>query len=320
MPTDVETYAPRRASTSRTVAVRGLAHHVLEWPAAGGGDPERPPLVLAHGWMDVGASFQFVVDALPDDRRCIAFDWRGFGGSATPQADTYFFPEYLGDLEALLDALVGRDGRVDLLGHSMGANVAMLYCGVRPERVRRFVNLEGFGTPRAVPAQAPRRFAGWLDSLRDGERLKDYDSLDAVAARLVKTNPLLRPDRARWVAGHWSEPTGDGPRRRLLADPNHKRNAPVAPNVDEWLAVWQRIVAPVLFVEGDRTDLSVWWGERYGKPEFEQRLATLRAPLERHVVSPAGHMLHHDRPEDVARHVEAFLAKPDAAFAPVRAA
>lgn len=304
-----EIYRPLRPLRSRVVSVRGLDHHVMEW-----GEPDgsgRPPLVMAHGWMDVGASFQFVVDALPEGRHCIAFDWRGFGRSATPASDTYFFPEYLGDLDGLVDALVGRDaGPVDLLGHSMGANVSMLYCGVRPARVRRFVNLEGFGTPRTTPAQAAKRYASWLDSLRDEERLRDYASIDEVAARLLKTNPLLRPDRARWVAGHWSEAVGDGGRRRLLADPNHKRNSPTLPNVDEWLAVWERIVAPVLFIEGDRTDLSVWWGERYGKPEFEERLATLRAPLERHVVSPAGHMLHHDRPEDVARLVEAFLSRP----------
>ena len=306
----LETYRPLRPMRSRFVTVRGLAHHVMEWGDAG--TDARPPLVMAHGWMDVGASFQFVVDALPEGRHCIAFDWRGFGRSATPQADTYYFPEYLGDLDGLLDDLVGRDGGpVDLLGHSMGANVSMLYCGVRPERVRRFVNLEGFGTPRATPPQAPKRFAGWLDSLREGERLRDYASLEDVAARLLKTNPLLRPDRARWVAGHWSAfVDGAEGARRLLADPNHKRNSPTLPNVDEWLAVWERIVAPVLFIEGDRTDLRVWWGERYGKPEFEERLATLKAPLERHVVSPAGHMLHHDRPEDVAGHVERFLANP----------
>ena len=64
----------------------------------------------------------------------IALDWRGFGATDTPAADTYFFPEYLGDLELVLDALFGVDrGPIDLLGHSMGGNVAMLYAGVRPD-------------------------------------------------------------------------------------------------------------------------------------------------------------------------------------------
>ena len=54
---------------------------------------------MLHGWMDVAASFQFVVDALADDRHVLALDWRGFGLSDTPAADTYWFPDYLGDLE-----------------------------------------------------------------------------------------------------------------------------------------------------------------------------------------------------------------------------
>ena len=98
-------YSERRPSRSRYISVRGLRHHVLEW-----GDPslvraDRPPLVMQHGWMDVAASFQFVVDALPSDRYVIAFDWRGFGLTDTPSGDTYWLPDYTADLDAMLDAL-----------------------------------------------------------------------------------------------------------------------------------------------------------------------------------------------------------------------
>ena len=301
-------YAERRRARSRTVEARGLRHHLLEWGDDALDTPARPPLLLLHGWMDVAASFQFVVDAFADDRHVLALDWRGFGASDTPAADTYYFPEYLGDLELVLDALFGADrGPIDLLGHSMGGNVAMLYAGVRPDRIRRLVNLEGFGMPRAKPEHSPGRIAKWLDSLKVPEQLRPYPTLEAVAERLQKTNPLLRADRALWLAGHWSAPT-EGGARRLLADPDHKRNSPLIANVDEWLAAWQRIAAPVLWIEGDRSDLSLWWGDRYTKAEFHQRL-DLVARSERHVVSPAGHMLHHDRPEDIARLVEAFLSE-----------
>ena len=81
-------YRPRRIATSRFVAARGLTHHVLEWGAAALASPERPTLVMLHGWMDVAASFQFVVDALPSERHVVALDWRGFGGTDTPAAST----------------------------------------------------------------------------------------------------------------------------------------------------------------------------------------------------------------------------------------
>jgi pimeloyl-ACP methyl ester carboxylesterase len=305
-------YSPRQPARSRFVAARGLTHHLLEWGSPALASPERPTLVMLHGWMDVAASFQFVVDALSTDRHVIALDWRGFGASDTPQADTYYFPEYLGDLELVLDAVFGVERKpVDLLGHSMGGNVAMLYAGVRPDRVRRLVNLEGFGMPRSRPEQAPKRLAFWLVGLKVEEQLRPYDSLDAVAARLQKTNPLLRGDRAQWLAGHWSKRVpgvgGEADSWHLLADPDHKRSSPMLANVDEWLECWKRITAPVLWIEGDRTDVSIWWGDRYTKAEFHERLNVVRN-VERHVVAPAGHMLHHDRPEDVARLVEAFLA------------
>ncbi len=307
------TYQPHRLATSRFVEARGLRHHLLEWRDASHAAPDRPPLVMLHGWMDVAASFQFVVDALPTERHVIALDWRGFGATETPQADTYFFHEYLGDLELVLDALFGTDhAPIDLLGHSMGGNVAMLYSGLRPARIRRLVNLEGFGMPRSKPVHAPKRIVSWLDTLKTPERLRPYDSLDAVAARLQKTNPLLRADRAAWLAGHWSARVagadGHADTWHLLADPNHKRHSPLLAQVDDWLECWKLITAPVLWIEGDRSDVSIWWGNRYTKAEFHERLNIVKS-VERHVVAPAGHMLHHDRPEDIARLLESFLSE-----------
>ena len=95
-------YLPRRPSRSRFVEARGLRQHLLEWGDADLTRDDRPTIVMLHGWMDVAASFQFVVDAFVEDRHVLALDWRGFGGSDTPAADTYFFPESVGDLELVL--------------------------------------------------------------------------------------------------------------------------------------------------------------------------------------------------------------------------
>ena len=143
--------------------------HLHTWGQPETATPERPLLVLLHGWMDVGASFQFLVDALQaagdGPRAIVAPDWRGFGCTRTTATDAYWFPDYLGDLDALLDRL-SPEAPVDLLGHSMGGNVAMSYAGVRPTRVRRLVNVEGFGLPATPPEQAPTRLAQWLDQLK----------------------------------------------------------------------------------------------------------------------------------------------------------
>jgi pimeloyl-ACP methyl ester carboxylesterase len=258
--------------------------------------------------MDVAASFQFLVDALAAleaaPPHIVAPDWRGFGRSAAPGADSYWFADYLGDLDALLDAL-SPDRPVDLLGHSMGGNVVMSYAGVRPGRIRRLVNLEGFGLPESRPEEAPSRLARWLDELRTPMDLKPYDGADAVAARLLKNNPRLRPDRAAWLARQWAAPDAAG-RWRILADPAHKRINPVPYRVDEVLATWRAIRAPLLWVEARHSDPESWWGGRYSRAEFHRRLAVV--PDHRcEVLDDAGHMLHHDQPEALAALLARFL-------------
>jgi pimeloyl-ACP methyl ester carboxylesterase len=306
-------YLVKRPSRSRFVTLRGLRHHVLEWGDAGLASPDRPTVLMQHGWMDVAASFQFVVDALATDRHVLAFDWRGFGLTDPTPGDTYWLQDYTADLDAALDALLFVPGAthhpIDLLGHSMGGNVVMLYAGLRPERIRRLVNLEGFGMPLTQASQAPQRYLQWMDALKKPVELRDYDSLEAVANRLRKTNPLLPEARAAWLAQHWSRPVEKAgtTRYEILGDPIHKRNTPTLYQRDEALECWKLITAPVMWVEGDRTDLSRWWGTRYGKPEFHARLDVVKH-VERHILAPAGHMLHHDQPEALAALLERFLA------------
>jgi pimeloyl-ACP methyl ester carboxylesterase len=308
-------YTARRASQSLFVPLRGLTYHVHAWGDADLATPDRPPLVLLHGWMDVGASFQFVVDALAEaegfERWVLAPDWRGFGLTTGAGVDSYWFPDYLGDLDALLDALT-PDAPVDLAGHSMGGNVVMSYAGVRPERVRRLVNLEGFGLPRMEPRQAPKRLALWLHSLREPHALRDYASLEEVAGRLMQNNPRLAADKARWLAPHWAQPDGHG-RWRVLGDPAHRRPNPVIYRVDEILETWKLITAPLLWIEGDATDIGRWWGNRYSKAEFHERLAVV-SNVERHVLADCAHMLHHDQPAALAQRLAAFLAGTDRPF------
>ena len=319
-PLPLLTYTEHRRARSRWLPARGWRLHALEWGDPALTTPEQPPLLLLHGWMDVAASFQFLVDALAalegPGRWIIAADWRGFGHSeplAGPPPDAYWYPDYLGDLDAWVDALLQDAGahapgiaQIDLLGHSMGGNVAMVWAGLRPERVRRLVNLEGFGLPRTRPEQAPGRLLQWLNQLKTPERLRDYASAAEVAARLRQNNPLLPADKAAWLAQHWAQ-RGDDGRWRLLADPAHKRTSPLLYQVEEALATWRRISAPLLWAEGDLTDVSRWWGQAYPREQFEARLAAV-PQVQRVRLSPCGHMLHHDQPEALAAHLRAFLA------------
>ena len=295
-------YAPRRASHSRHLPVRGLQYHLTQW---GQPTPGQPLLLLMHGFMDVGASFQFVVDALHDDRCIVAPDWRGFGLTTAPApVDSYWFADYVGDLDALVDAL-SPDAPVDLAGHSMGGNVVMTYAGARPHRVRRLINLEGFGLPDSPPADAPKRLATWLDELKAPQRLKPYASVAEVAERLRKNNPRLAADKALWLAGQWAAPNAND-EWHLLADAAHKRSNPIPYRASEAIATWQAITAPLLWVQGSNSRIDAYWGGRYTLAEFQSRLAQV-ARVQQVLLDDAGHMLHHDQPEALAGVLRAFL-------------
>ena len=302
-------YQVLRESTSTFVSVRACRYHLRQWGRVG---TTQPPLVLAHGWMDVGASWQFMVDALSAafvaDRQIIALDWRGYGLTEGPPTDSYWFPDYLGDLDALLDVISPVEP-VDLVGHSMGGNVVMTYAGVRPGRIRHLVNLEGFGMAATRPSQAPKRLGQWLDELRQHREgaidLKSYPDAAAVADRLMKTNPRLPREKALWLAQHWARPDAAG-HWRILGDAAHKIVNPYLYRVEEAQEIFRRIEAPVLAVEASDDSLGQWWKGLYTLDEYHQRLqAVPRCKISR--IEPAGHMLHHDQPEQLAKLLEAFL-------------
>jgi pimeloyl-ACP methyl ester carboxylesterase len=293
-------YQPVKPSITFNVPIRGLQYQIRSW-----GRADAKPLLLLHGWMDVSASFQFLVDQLAQDWYVLAPDWRGYGGTSWSGTDAYWFADYLADLDALLDYLAQSKGiqtPLPMIAHSMGGNVAMLYAGIRPERISRLVNLEGYGLPQTRAAQAPKRYANWLDQLKEGQTLRPYDDLNAVAARLRKTNPRLNEAFALWLAQHWSIKQTNG-QYALAADPAHKAMNPVLYRVEEVLACWRQITAPVLLVESAEQDE---FHQFTRSRVYRERLLAVPS-LECVTVEQAGHMLHHDQPAKVAALAEQFL-------------
>jgi pimeloyl-ACP methyl ester carboxylesterase len=295
-----------KPSVSQFVPLRGLRYHVRTW-----GTAAAPKLFMLHGWMDVGASFQFLVDALTRDWHVIAPDWRGFGASEWC-SDGYWFADYLADLDALLDHFCA-DEPARLVGHSLGGNVVMLYAGVRPTRVARVVSLEGFGIPAEASVRAPEKLSKWLDAWRDPPSFRPYANPAAVADQLQKNNPRLSRDKAEFLARHWASVQDDGS-ARLVSDPRHKLPTPTVYRMEEVIAVWQRISAPVLWVAATESFVPRWLNAHPEGEAATDDLVAVRARLT-HVpkaqlvsISEAGHMLHLDRPDAVAATIEPFLA------------
>jgi pimeloyl-ACP methyl ester carboxylesterase len=272
--------------------------HLTRW----GPEPSShaPPVFLLHGWLDSGETFQFMVDALKKDWPVVAPDWRGFGRSEWPQ-EGYGFPDYLGDFDALMDAIsLGEPARI--VGHSMGGNIANLYAGLRPERVRCVVNLEGFGLPRTTADASPKRLRKWLDQIKAPVLEKTYNSFDQFTAVIKYRYPRFPEATAAFVARIWGTMDKDG-RVRQVADPRHHWVNPILYKREDAEATWREIRAPLLMMVGEKSD----YLPRLGADGTLDGLKATFEGVEIAIVADAGHTLHIERPETVAPVIEAFL-------------
>jgi len=95
----------------------------------------------------------------------------------------------------------------------------------------------------------------------------------------------------------------------IMGDPRHKRVNPMLYQVEEVMACWSRITAPVLWVEAAETNMWEWMGPKEeARIEIDRRLGFLQ-DVRCEMMGDAGHMLHHDQPAELARLLEQFLAQ-----------
>jgi pimeloyl-ACP methyl ester carboxylesterase len=159
------------------------------------------PLVLIHGLATTRQIWGLVVPALAETRRVVTLDVPGFGESAP--AGPGFELEVVA--ERIARGLAARHVRTpfDLVGHSLGAGIAVTLAAARPRAIRRLVLVAPAGLgryPRAASYAlaaaadgllAARRRAGALADLRWGRRVllgfaaADGASIAPTQARLM---------------------------------------------------------------------------------------------------------------------------------------
>ncbi len=289
-------YLPQRAARFEEIEGRRGRIALTCW-----GPPSDSPIYLLHGYMDCAATWQLLVDQLPADWSFTALDWAGYGRSAH-HGTGYWLPGYLDELEQVLEQRSPATP-VRVMGHSMGGTIGAFYAGVRPERVRWLVDLEGLGPPRSTPAETPPRIRGWLDALRGAPvRTRRYNSFDDLTTALCKRHPHLSESHAAFLARCWATESDDGV--RMNADPSHEWPTPIRYTQEDLHGCLACITAPLLLLTcsdslhvkrvGGAAQLALW---RQSVPQ-----------LQTGEVPDSGHMLHHERPAVVAGLIQQFVA------------
>ena len=151
------------------------------------GEPTGSPVVLLHHLAGDADVWAVVGEALAADGRwVVAPDLRGHGSSG--RTSGYSLELMRDDVLGLADAL-GADG-FDLVGHSLGASVAVLVAEAVPHRVTRLV-LEDAGPPTGS-----RRFPVPPDVAPEEEVPFDWPMLVSVIAQLNDPDPRWWADLA----------------------------------------------------------------------------------------------------------------------------
>jgi pimeloyl-ACP methyl ester carboxylesterase len=257
-----------------------LRLRLCEW-----GDPAGRVTLVLHGFLEQGAAWDAVATRLPG--RIVAPDHRGHGLSEhVGKGGFYHFWDYLADLDALVDHL---GAPVDLVGHSMGGTMAVLFAGSQPEKVRRLVLVEGLGVPDAV-GDAVTRGRTFLEHRRHPPEHKPLADVEDGVRRMRKGNPGVSLAEAERLVRRTTRPRPDG----LLDwtwDARHRYRSPTPFVKEAFVAHLREITAPTLFVYGSQTF--------YGLPDLAEREAAVR-DRRRLVIEGAGHLVHHDRPDALA--------------------
>lgn len=284
--------------TSNSFISQRLRLHYVDW-----GNPGAPPLILQHGGRDHCRSWDWVAEELARDWHVIAPDLRGHGDSAWAPDGNYEINAFVYDFAQLVHTL-GHD-QVTIVAHSLGGNIASRFTGLYPEKVRRFVNIEGLGPSPKTRAEREaagyaNRFRDWIDKRRAaaGRIPRRYPSIEAAYARMKEENSFLTDEQARHLTIHGASRNEDGTWSWKF-DPY--LNVWPFEDVPEYRTeeLWAAITCPMLLLYGANS-----WASN---PEKDGRLGVFTN--DPHVVEfeNAGHWLHHDQFDRFMAEIRAFL-------------
>lgn len=247
----------------------------------------KPPMILVHGGLDHARNWDWVARDLRANFHVYALDLRGHGNSAWAPGALYTVAEHVLDLSALIDVI--QEKPVYLVGHSLGGVIVMIYTGIYPERVRKIVNIEGFGFPKShkVHRPASQRLRNWVEAIRSTEQRapRSYPSLSEAVARMKEANPHLSEEVAQHLTLHGTNWNADS--SLIWKFDNYARPfPPFGHNLDDFQEIIGHIACPTLLFWGEESFMS--------DPEQDGRTSALKDyRLVR--VPKAGHWLHHDR-------------------------
>lgn len=260
------------------------------------GNPQHPPILALHGWLDNANSFDHLAEILQNEFYFIAIDLPGHGHSShLPLGSHYHFMDAIFTVIQVIDAL--NLEKVHLLGHSMGACLGSLVAGVAPERFLSLSLIEGLG-PFSHPAEtACKQLSDYMHYLNQkaAKPAKGYSKLEgAIKARAMKgyvSFEIAKKLVERGIAGengcyYWRHD------RRLLVP------SPLRMTETQILSCLKEIKAQTLLIWASK-------GFAFDSELMQNRINTVAHIRIEHL--DGGHHIHMEEPQQVAQILSNFI-------------
>lgn len=276
-----------------------MALSCVEWPR-----DDAPLAILIHGNRDHARSWDPIAAFLQTYYHVVAPDLRGHGDSAWSQDGRYDYSAHLSDIAALCDTLAVSEHRpVTLIGHSLGAHIALRYSAALPGQVKRLVGIEAVGAPPAMDARRgamplDERLRCWFDERKATALLeqRSFASIDEAAERMISRHPYLTHAQASHLTRHGVRQENGGWRWKY--DPFVAVWPYPELDLEEAETLWRRIDCPTQLIFGDRS-----WPS-----DVPERLVRAIPGAQEVRLAHSGHWPQHDALDACLSAIAGFLA------------
>lgn len=258
--------------------------------------------VALHGWLDNAASMVALLQGLAQDGApALALDLPGHGRSFHPGHHAPFV-DYLDTLLQVLNAQSTE--AVDLIGHSMGGAIAVLFAAAFPEKIRRLVLIDSIGPLSAPEARFASDLRAGILARHTAKRRSSYGSVDAaldaregaMGITRAQAQPIVRRGLARF-----RDASGEH-RWRWRSDPRLTQPSPTRLSEAQVLQAISALSMPCLLVLAEPR--TAFFDNALGL----NRLETFRASGSQILNFSGNHHLHVLPEAALVASIQAFLA------------
>jgi pimeloyl-ACP methyl ester carboxylesterase len=282
---------------SDTVRVDDLTLHYF---SAG----EGQPVLLLHGWPTSALLWRNVTPAIAKQRRVLALDLPGFGGSDKPLDRRYDFAFFRRAIDGFLAAL-GITSQIGLVVHDLGGPVGLNWASQNPQRVERLALLNTLVYPELSLYVKAFMLACKTPGLKS--MLSSRDGLKRALYLGIADRSRLRKD----VLPGLLEPFKTQPARDAMLRAACQMDPDGLRDVASWL---RNAGIPVRIIYGAKDRIL---------PDIAKTVERVKRDVpnaEVTVFERSGHFLQEEEPEELGRLLAEFFATPAAVDGPPWAA